>query len=555
MRRKGIVIMGKLIGLVKPLIHIMVITITMGVLGFLAAMFITIYGGMGVLEVIGFDMGVSLKEIFIIVAGCAVARGFLRYLEQFTGHYIAFKLLTILRDKVFKKLRELSPAKLESEEKGNLITIITSDIELLEVFYAHTIAPIMIAMITSVIMVIYIGKIHLYLGILATLGYFTIGCMIPCFSSKLGKEAGVNYRNSFGRMNTFMLDSLKGMREIIMFNIGEKRLFEINKKGKALNKEIEGIKKQEGIVRVLTDTIIFVFTMSMLFTGAYLYHKNLIDFKGMIIATIGMISSVGPVVALSNLSNNLLLTLAAGDRVLNLLEEVPMVKEISDKKDITFGNIEVNHVDFLYNKNKPVLQDVTVTLDKGKIIGIVGESGSGKSTLLRLLMRFWDPTKGSIKINDEDIKNINTNSLRQIQGFVTQNTFLFNETIEDNIRIGKKDASFQEVEEAAKKASIHDFIESLSNGYQTKVGELGENLSGGERQRLGIARAFLHDGDVILLDEPTSNLDSLNEKVIIKTLKDECREKTVILVSHRMSTISIADEVYLMKNKVQHQVL
>ncbi|WP_053955880.1 ABC transporter ATP-binding protein [Inediibacterium massiliense] len=549
MRRDGIVIMGKLIGLVKPLVHIMVITIIMGVLGFLVAMFITIYGGIGVLEITGLNIGISIKKIFIILGILAISRGFLRYLEQYTGHFIAFKLLAILRDIVFKKLRELSPAKLEGEEKGNLISIITSDIELLEVFYAHTIAPIMIAIITSIIMMIYIGKIHWYLGAIAAFGYLTIGFLIPYISSKAGSKAGVNYRNSFGKINSYMLDSLKGMKEIIMFNLGEERLLNIHKRGKKLNKEIEKIKKQEGIVRAFSDSIILIFTMIMLFTGVYLLNKNLIDFKGVIISTIGMMSSVGPVVALSNLSNNLLLTLAAGDRVLNLLEETPAVEEIYDRKDIIFGDIKVSNVNFSYDENKSILKDINMKLNKGKIVGIVGESGSGKSTLLRLFMRFWDPTNGSIKINDEDMKNINTSSLREIEGFVTQDTFLFNETIEENIRIGKKNATFDEIQEAAKKASIHDFIESLPNGYQTKIGEFGENLSGGERQRLGIARAFLHNGELILLDEPTSNLDSLNEKAIVKTLKNQCEDKTVILVSHKMSTVAIADEVYVINNK------
>ncbi|WP_053955615.1 amino acid ABC transporter ATP-binding/permease protein [Inediibacterium massiliense] len=552
MRRDGIVIMGKLIGLVKPLIHIMAITITMGVLGFLAAIFITIYGGIGILESIGFDMGLPLQKIFIILGGLAISRGFLRYLEQYTGHFIAFKLLAILRDVVFKKLRNLSPAKLEGEEKGNLISIITSDIELLEVFYAHTIAPIMIGLITSMIMIFYIGKIHIYLGIIAALGYITVGLIIPYFSSRLGNKAGVDYRNSFGKMNSFMLDALKGMKEIMMFRLGEQRLSLIDQKGKLLNKEIDKMKKHEGFVRALGEASVFVFTMIVLFMSTYLLDQNVISFKEMVIATIAMMSSFGPVIALNNLSNNLLVTLAAGDRVLNLLEEKPIVKEVDDQKDISFGDIKMKEVSFSYDENIPILKDINVTFPKGKIICIVGESGCGKSTLLRLIMRFWDATKGSIQINGEGIQNVNTNSLRRIQSFVTQTTFLFNDTIEENIRIGKKDATIEEIKEAAKKASIHDFIESLPKKYQTTVGELGESLSGGERQRLGIARAFLHESDVILLDEPTSNLDSLNEKVIIKALKDECSQKTVILVSHRMSTISIADEVYVMhKGKIQ----
>ncbi|KEH90541.1 ABC transporter ATP-binding protein [Clostridium novyi A str. BKT29909] len=548
MRRRGIVIMGKLIGLIQPLLHIMVVTITMGVLGFLASIFITIYGGIGVSKIMGFNVLMSMKKIFIIIGVLAISRGLLRYLEQFTGHFIAFKLLAILRDKVFKKLRELSPAKLEGEEKGNLISIITSDIELLEVFYAHTIAPISIAIIVSIFMICYVAKIHMYFGIISFLGYITIGFIIPYFSSKLGSRAGLNYRNAVGSINSFMLDSLKGMREIVMFNLGEKRLNSINNKGKSLNSELDTIKKHEGVIRAFTDSTILIFISAMLFTGIYLYGQNIITVKDVVVSTIALMSSFGPVVALSNLSNNLVQTLASGDRVLNLLEETPAVEEISDGENCSFGDIEINGLTFAYN-NEEILKDINANFNKGEIIGIVGDSGCGKSTFLKLIMRFWDTKKGYIKINNKEIKNINTKSLREMQSFVTQETFLFNDTIEENIRLGKKDATLDEIKNAAKKASIHDFIETLPKGYKTNIGELGENLSGGERQRLGIARAFLHNGDIILLDEPTSNLDSLNEKAIIKTIKEESIEKTVIVVSHRMSTVAIADSIYSINNK------
>ncbi|ABK60942.1 amino acid ABC transporter ATP-binding/permease protein [Clostridium novyi] len=540
--------MGKLIGLIQPLLHIMVVTITMGVLGFLASIFITIYGGIGVSKIMGFNVLMSMKKIFIIIGVLAISRGLLRYLEQFTGHFIAFKLLAILRDKVFKKLRELSPAKLEGEEKGNLISIITSDIELLEVFYAHTIAPISIAIIVSIFMICYVAKIHMYFGIISFLGYITIGFIIPYFSSKLGSRAGLNYRNAVGSINSFMLDSLKGMREIVMFNLGEKRLNSINNKGKSLNSELDTIKKHEGVIRAFTDSTILIFISAMLFTGIYLYGQNIITVKDVVVSTIALMSSFGPVVALSNLSNNLVQTLASGDRVLNLLEETPAVEEISDGENCSFGDIEINGLTFAYN-NEEILKDINANFNKGEIIGIVGDSGCGKSTFLKLIMRFWDTKKGYIKINNKEIKNINTKSLREMQSFVTQETFLFNDTIEENIRLGKKDATLDEIKNAAKKASIHDFIETLPKGYKTNIGELGENLSGGERQRLGIARAFLHNGDIILLDEPTSNLDSLNEKAIIKTIKEESTEKTVIVVSHRMSTVAIADSIYSINNK------
>ncbi|CAM2898888.1 ABC transporter ATP-binding protein [Hathewaya histolytica] len=547
MRRSGINIMGKLIGLVKPLLHIMLITITMGVLGFLASIFITIYGGVGLASYLGFSMGISMKKIFTLLIIFAVSRGLLRYLEQYTGHYIAFKLLAILRDKIFKKLRDLSPAKLEGEERGNLISLITSDIELLEVFYAHTIAPISIGFLTSIIMVIYIGRIHAYLALVSVIGYFTIGFIIPYFTSKIGREAGMKYRNSFGKMNSFVLDSLKGMKEIIMFNLGDKRLKEINSKGEDLNLELKKIKNHEGIIRGLNDASVLGFISIMLFTSMYLFGKGEITFDKVIVSTIAMASSFGPVLALSNLSNNLVHTLACGDRVLNLLEEEPAVIDVTNGEREAKGALSAEDLSFKYDDNY-ILENVNLELEEKKVYGIVGESGSGKSTLLKLFMRFWDVTKGKIVLGNKDIRNINTEALRNTQSFVTQETFLFNDTIEENIKLGKKDATIEEVIEAAKKASIDDFIMSLPKGYKTKVGELGDNLSGGERQRLGIARAFLHNGDMLLLDEPTSNLDSLNEKVILKSIEDYAKDKTVILVSHRLSTVGIADEVY----KVEH---
>lgn len=548
MRRSGINIMGKLIGLVKPLLHIMLITITMGVLGFLASIFITIYGGVGLASYLGFSMGISMKKIFTLLIIFAVSRGLLRYLEQYTGHYIAFKLLAILRDKIFKKLRDLSPAKLEGEERGNLISLITSDIELLEVFYAHTIAPISIGFLTSIIMVIYIGRIHAYLALVSAIGYFTIGFIIPYFTSKIGREAGMKYRNSFGKMNSFVLDSLKGMKEIIMFNLGDKRLKEINSKGEDLNLELKKIKNHEGIIRGLNDASVLGFISIMLFTSMYLFGKGEITFDKVIVSTIAMASSFGPVLALSNLSNNLVHTLACGDRVLNLLEEEPAVIDVTNGEREAKGALSAEDLSFKYDGNY-ILENVNLELEEKKVYGIVGESGSGKSTLLKLFMRFWDVTKGKIVLGNKDIRNINTEALRNTQSFVTQETFLFNDTIEENIKLGKKDATIEEVIEAAKKASIDDFIMSLPKGYKTKVGELGDNLSGGERQRLGIARAFLHNGDMLLLDEPTSNLDSLNEKVILKSIEDYAKDKTVILVSHRLSTVAIADEVY----KVEHK--
>lgn len=546
MNRSGIKVMGKLIGLVKPLLHIMILAIFMGVLGFLCSIFITILGGMGLVNILGINTSLSLKIIFLAVTIFAVLRGILRYLEQASNHYIAFKILALIRNKVFTSLRKLAPAKLERKDKGNLISIITSDIELLEVFYAHTISPIIIAFLTSLIMVIFIGKYNIVLGVIALLGYITVGVIIPIVSYKKGEDVGKDYRNNFGEMNSFFLDSLRGIRESIQYNATKKRLEDINNLTEKLDEKQKKLKDYEGSIKAVTDGTILTFSLLMLFVSIYLNSKNIINFEGVLISTISMMSSFGPVTALSNLANNLFHTLASGNRVLDILEEEPVVYEIINKKDISFEGLKCENVNFSYDKEE-ILKDVSLDIPKNKIVGIQGKSGSGKSTLLKLLMRFWDVNGGEIKISNENIKNINTSSLRDMESYVTQSTYLFNDTIKNNIKIAKENATMEEIIEASKKASLHEFIEKLPKGYETNVGELGDSLSGGEKQRIGIARAFLHNGPLILLDEPTSNLDSLNEGIILKSLKEECKDKTVVLVSHRKSTMNITDILYKMK--------
>lgn len=547
MRRSGINIMYKLIGLVKPLAHIMILAILTGVLGYLTAIFITIFGGFAILKTLNFDINMSTKFIFIAVVIFGILRGVLRYIEQLSNHYIAFKLLAIIRNKVFTALRRLSPAKLEGRDKGNLISIITSDIELLEVFYAHTISPIAIGFLTSLTMVIFIGSYHYVLAIFAVLAYITVGILIPIGVSKIGNEVGLNYRNEFGHMNSFILDSLRGLKEVIQYKMGNEKLREINRRTESLGSKHKSLKDYEGIAKSITDTIILLFSVSMLFLSINLESRGLIGFDGVLIATISMMSSFGPVVALSSLSNNLRHTLASGNRVFDLLEEEPAVEEVLDGEDIAFSGIGCQNIDFAYDKEQ-ILENYSLDIKKNTIIGIHGKSGSGKSTLLKLLMRFWDVDKGKVLISGRNIKDVNTSSLREIESYVTQETYIFNDTIGNNIRIGKKYASFEEVVEAAKKASIHEFIKSLPKGYETNAGEMGDSLSSGEKQRIGLARAFLHDAPFILLDEPTSNLDTLNEGIILKSLAEESKDKTMIVVSHRRSTMNIADTIYHMES-------
>ena len=549
MRRPGIVIMGKLIGLIRPLVFFMVIAVMMGTAGYLCASFLTIAGAAGALMALGQPLPAifphTFRGIFLLLVCLGVLRGVLHYFEQECNHYIAFKLLAIIRHQVFAALRRLCPAKLEGKDRGNLISLITSDIELLEVFYAHTISPIAIAFLTSLIMVCWIGSFHPLCGVLALAGYCTVGILLPLWNGKRGAAAGMAYRQQFGRMNSFILDSLRGLQEILQYGCQKERLEELKRESEILAKENAQLKRHEGDSAAACGACISLFSFAMLFLSLWLHTRGSLNFSGMVLVTVSMMSSFGPVTALSNLSNNLNQTLACGERVLSILEETPQIEEIQGMEPVIFSGAGCQDVEFSYGEEK-ILNQVSLDIPKGCILGIHGRSGSGKSTLLKLFMRFWDVQAGSVQISGRDVRNINTSNLRQMESFVTQETVIFHDSIEANIAVGKPGATREEVIRAAKKASIHDFIQTLPKGYDTLVEELGDSLSGGERQRIGIARAFLHDGPFLLLDEPTSNLDSLNEGIILKALKEEKEERTVLLVSHRQSTMNIADQVYEM---------
>ena len=432
---------------------------------------------------------------------------------------------------------------------------VATDIELLEVFYAHTISPIAIATLTSIIMVIFIGRYHWLAGVLALAAYLIVGVAIPMWNGKRGSQKGMEFRTNFGELNSFVLDSLRGLDETIQYGQGEKRKEQMSERSKNLAGMQESLSKMEGSQRSFTNMVILLASFGMLALTIWLYDKGAMGFEGILTCTIAMMGSFGPVVALSSLSNNLNQTLASGERVLSLLEETPLVEEIPgdvetsgvESMEYEFKGAEAENVTFAYGE-EVILDNYSLKLQPGKITGIHGASGSGKSTLLKLLMRFWDVQDGSVSVDGTDVRKIPTKHLRDMESYVTQETHLFHDSIANNIAIAKPGASREEIMEAAKKASIHDFIMTLPKGYDTEVGELGDTLSGGEKQRIGIARAFLHECPLILLDEPTSNLDSLNEGIILKSLKESAKKKTVVLVSHRVSTMNVADVVYEMEN-------
>ena len=557
--------MLQLIGLIKPLLHIMLPAIALGTAGYLCAIFLTILAGQTILRGLAdgalgmtlpaalsgdfFLSSFSIKGIFILMAVLAVLRGVLHYVEQYCNHFIAFKLLAIIRHKVFAALRKLCPATLEGRDKGNLISIITTDIELLEVFYAHTISPIAIAVLTSLVMILFIGGYHPAAGVFALAAYLVVGVVIPLWNGRRGGDSGMKFRTEFGELNSFVLDSLRGLDETIQYQQGAKRADEMQKRSDGLAGMQKKLSEMEGSQKSVTNLVILIASFGMLFLTLNLYGQGSIGYDGVLTCTIAMMGSFGPVVALSSLSNNLNQTLASGERVLSILEEKPQVEEVEGEwtpEEKHFSGADAEHVTFAYD-NEVILDDYSLDIPAGKILGIHGASGSGKSTLLKLLMRFWDVNSGALHVDGEDVRKIPTKHLRDMESYVTQETHLFHDSIANNIAIGKPDATREEIMEAARKASIHDFIIRLPKGYDTEVGELGDTLSGGEKQRIGIARAFLHDSPFLLMDEPISNLDSLNEGIILKSLRESAEEKTVVLVAHRKSTMNVADVVFEMK--------
>lgn len=545
MKRSGFKVMTRLVGLVRPLAGFMVLAVLMGLAGHLCAASVTVLGGYAVLHLLHFDTPLALAAVFVLLGVSALLRGILRYAEQACNHFIAFKLLALIRDKVFQALRRLCPAKLEGRDRGDLISVITSDIELLEVFYAHTISPILIAALFTAILCLFIGSFHWLLGVLALCAYIVVGVAVPLAASCFSGNDGMAFRRESGELSGFVLDSLRGLDETIQYGQGGERLREMERRTEGLSKNESRMKRKAGCSMAVTNTVILLFDLAMLFTAVSLYGQ--VGFPGVLIPTLALMGSFGPCVALANLGSTLQSTFAAGNRVLDILEEQPLVEEVAGQEAAAFTGAAAENLTFSYGGEK-VLDGLSLEIEPGKITGIVGRSGSGKSTFLKLLMRFWQAGPGQVQVSGRDVGEINTADLRDMESFVTQETHLFHDSIKNNLRIAKPDATDEEITAACQKASVHDFILTLPQGYDTPVGELGGTLSGGERQRLGLARAFLHDAPFMLLDEPTSNLDSLNEAVILKSLGRGQGRKTVVLVSHRPGTMRVADTVYSVEN-------
>ena len=544
LRRSGGKIMAGLISMLGSLAYVMVFAVINGTLGYICAMGVTVSGAVAVAKLLGENIALSYYALMGIAVGCGVMRGILRYAEQYCNHYIAFKILAALRDKIFGALRRLCPAKLESKKKGSIIAMITADIETLEVFYAHTISPICIAVTVSTAVLVFAGVTSSwYISLTALIGYAVIAFALPAISSKKLNRPGVEYRREFASFNAYYMDSIKGVRDVLLSGSEKKRKNETDRRTDILLEKTRKIKRLSSRSSAVTALVISLFIAATLAVAAALVLTGGLSAGKAVIGVVAVFGSFGPVTAIAALPGNLNQTFAGGDRVLDLIEEAPAVQPISDGTDISFERADVRELTFSYGEEQ-VLNGVNVKAEKGETVGIVGASGCGKSTLLKLMLRFWNRSGGEIEYNGVSIDKVNTTSLINEVTLVSQSTYLFNETVLYNLLIAKPDATREEVEKACRMAGIHDFIMTLPDGYDSKVAALSDNLSAGEQQRIGLARAFLRGSELLLLDEPTSNVDSINEGIILRALKENCRDKAVVLVSHRESTIAGADRVY-----------
>lgn len=537
-------VVWRLLGLTRPMAGVMLLAIACGVLGFCCATFLPVVATRFALDA----LAGSLPPMGVVagaLVGLAVARGALHYAEQTCNHYIAFKLLAHVRDLVFGKLRELAPAKLAGHDRGSLVSTITSDVELLEVFFAHTISPVSIAVVMAVVMTAFLAGISPRVALVALVGYLCVGVGMPLLGAHLSADAGRVTRAQAGLLSGIVLDSLRGLSQVLQFGAGDARMSLIDDESRRLSDAQGRLSSASSTVAAASGALIMLFSLAVMLLGGGLIASGEMTVDGMAIATVAVMGSFGPFVALANLGTTLQGTIASGARILAILDEEPAVAEVTDGEDIEFSGASAHGVGFSYD-GEEVLDNVSLEVPQGKVVGIEGKSGSGKSTLCRLFMRFWDVDRGSIALSGTRVDAINTRSLRASEGLVEQDTFLFHGSIRDNLLVARPDATQEQIEAACRAASVHDFIEGLPKGYDTMVGELGDTLSGGERQRLGLARAFLHDAPFLILDEPTSNLDSLNEGVVLRSIARLHGSRTVLLVSHRPSTMAVADQTYSM---------
>ncbi|MBC1543604.1 amino acid ABC transporter ATP-binding/permease protein [Listeria cossartiae] len=533
-----------LLKFVKPLRGKMLLAILLGIISNLSVILISLIGAYGVIAVILEQPLNPYKWLFVMV-GCGVVRGLARYAEQYLNHDIAFRLLAIIRERIFATLRKLGPARLSGKKSGDLITAITTDVEALEVFFAHTISPVFIAVGTTIATVGFLATYDLGLALILLLGQLLVGVVLPLISYSRNKKIGTAYQKEFVGLNQAVMENIASLQDIFQFKLGEARLAKLTDRGEKLNKQYQKRLRQGSELQILGEWALIGTAALILVLGSFWQ----LPLETVLIATVLSLSSFGSVLALNALGTALLTTFASGKRLYALTEEKPVVTFDGQRELSDFESAELDKVHFSHDGKQPILNGLSLELPKGKWLGIGGESGSGKSTLVKLLMRYWDPD-GEVTLNHQALPEITEASLHKTEGVMEQSTFLFEDTLGNNIRLGKKAASLEEVKEAARKAAIDQWIETLPEGYDTIIGGQARNLSDGERQRIGLARLFLHDAPLFLLDEPTSNLDYINEQAILHTLRSEIQDKTVLVISHRRTTLDLAEEQWFLENGV-----
>lgn len=537
-----------LLNLVKPLSLQMIFAVSFGLLGHV---FATLIPGLGAYYFGKIYIGeiINLKTVLIILITLAILRSIFKYTEQLFNHYVAFKTLAIIRDLVFKSLRRLCPAKMDTKNKGQLISIITADIELLEVFYAHTISPVLIAFFHTLVFFIILYKIHWKYALCLLVFHIVLGIIIPTLTQKIGERLGDNQRINLSNLNLSILESLKGIKEVINFSMQHERMKEVDSLTRDLNRSSKKLSNNMGNNFATSSTIILIANIVFILVGARLYMAGEVNFLNLIFPIAIFISSFGPTSALASLGNNLVLTFACGKRVMSLLREAPAVDEVTNKNEVIYEQIDLTDVEFSYDDTE-LIKDFNLSAKLNQVVGLEGKSGCGKSTVLKLIMRFFDPKEGKISLNKINLKDINSRNLRNNISYVAQESHLFKGTIRENLLVANESATENDLIEATKKANIYDFIMSLDHGLDTKIVKEKALLSTGQIQRLALARMFLRDSKLYILDEPTANIDAYNEGIILKSLYEEKDDKTIFISSHRKSTLRICDEVINMQRSI-----
>lgn len=540
----------QLVSLLKPLLPLMLLTIALGTLGYLAITAISFAGGMGVLQIAGIREYGSLKLLIYAILLAGVLRAVFRLSEQYCTHYIAFRLLAIIREKVFKQLRLLTENQLKEIRKGELMNIVTKDVELLEVFYAHTIAPVFIWIATMLVYGAMLYSLHPLYALIGVISYWVIGYLIPVAVYRFGQRSAEVYRTKQAMLSSFLMDSLKGIKEIIIFGKKNHTLHSIDTYSHELNGTTKNLKRHEGLLKTLTDTMIYLTVFVQLFTSVYFITEREVDMGAVLLAMLVLFSSFGPSLALSQLSASLVHTSASAKRVLRLLNLKPDILYSGRKKLDQVETIRFEDVKFGYENGRELYRHVNLTFHKGEITAIRGANGTGKSTLISLLLQNLRPLEGNVYINDEPAMCYSHESLRQNIGLVTASTTVFTDTLRNNLTLYQKGYTDEQIKQACFKAGLSEYVESLPKGLDTFMEEYAANMSSGQVQRIALARMFLKDSPIFILDEPTSNLDALNEKAVLATIKRHAADKVVLLISHNEDVWELADQVYKIENKM-----